>query len=73
MTFPILPNRPAVAGSALQGADFTDSRADLGTDHFSHAPGRTCKKCDRPIEARQPARRSGADDWVHDVCPDVTD
>ena len=62
------PNPGSVTASSLQGADFTDSRNDIGADAFSHAPGRICKKCDRPIEARQPARRRGVDDWVHDVC-----
>lgn len=65
------PGHAAMAG--VQGADFGDSRADTGDDSFSHAPGRICKNCDRPIEARQPARRRGTDDWVHDVCPVVTD
>jgi hypothetical protein len=64
------PQDPHV-GSAIQGTDFTDSRNDTVSDAFSHAPGRICKNWDRPIEARQPARRRGADDWVHDVCPGV--
>ena len=64
------PQDPHV-GSAIQGTDFTDSRNGTVSDAFSHAPGRICKNCDRPIEARQPARRRGADDWVHDVCPGV--
>jgi hypothetical protein len=57
----------------FDGADFTDSRRDTGEDHFGHAPGRICKNCDQPIEASQPARRRGADDWIHDVCPVVID
>lgn len=70
MTYPPMgPNPESTAKSGIQGADFTDSRNDTGADAFSHAPGRICKNCDRPIEARQPARRKGADDWVHDVCP----
>ena len=50
-----------------------DRRGDTGTDTFAHAPGRVCKNCNQPIEARQPARRQGADDWVHDVCPVMSD
>jgi len=69
MSYPLEPNPAAAAGAGVQGADFTDSRNDTGEDHFSHAPGRICKNCDRPIEASQPARRRGVDDWVHDVCP----
>ena len=38
-------------------------------DHFVHAAGRICQKCDKRIEALQPARRKGEDGWVHDVCP----
>jgi len=38
-------------------------------DHYAHAPGRICKKCDRRIEVLQPARRLGETNWVHDVCP----
>lgn len=45
-----------------------DSTGD-GADHFSHAAGRICANCDRRIEAREPARRKGEADWVHDVCP----
>ena len=48
-------------------------RSDTGTDPFAHAPGRVCKNCNQRIEARQPARRKGADDWVHDVCPVMSD
>jgi hypothetical protein len=40
-----------------------------GEDHYSHAAGRICQRCDQRIEARQPARRKGADGWVHDICP----
>jgi hypothetical protein len=75
MSFPIIgPNPGAATESGIQGADFTDSRNATGEDAFSHAPGgRICKTCDRPIEDRQAARRRGAEDWVHDVCPVVTD
>jgi hypothetical protein len=72
MSYPIVPYESA-ASAGIQGADFTDRRNDTGVDAFSHAPGRICKNCDRPIEARQPARRRGVDDWVHDVCPVVID
>jgi hypothetical protein len=70
MAHPMEPNL-ASAGAGIQGADATDSRNDTVADAFSHAPGRICKNCDQLIEARQPARRKGENDWVHDVCPDV--
>jgi hypothetical protein len=69
-----MPDNPSAdVATGIQGADFTDRRNNTGADSFAHAPARrVCKNCDRPIEARQPARRKGADDWVHDICP-VTD
>jgi len=42
-----------------------------GGDHFAHAAGRICQRCDRVIEAGQPARRRGETGWVHDVCPEI--
>lgn len=62
-------NMNAAAEAALQGADFTDRRDGTVSDAFAHAPGRICKKCEQVIEARQPARRSGVERWVHDTCP----
>jgi hypothetical protein len=54
---------------ALENKDFTPQDHVSG-DHFAHAPGRICSKCDRQIEAEQPARRRGDFSWVHDVCPE---
>jgi len=62
------PLSEAIAGVAGMRTDGGESAGD-GADHFMHAAGRICLKCDSRIEARQPARRKGEDDWVHDVCP----
>jgi hypothetical protein len=59
-----------MAGVQGMRTDGGDSGGD-GADHFMHAAGRICQKCDRPIEAREPARRKGEDGWVHDGCPPV--
>lgn len=53
----------------LESKDFTPTQRP-GGDNFAHAAGRICKKCDREIQALQPARRRGESGWVHDVCPD---
>lgn len=53
----------------LEHKDYTPAQRP-GGDHFAHAAGRICKKCDREIQAGQPARRRGESGWVHDVCPD---
>ena len=37
----------------LQGIDLTPNQRPAG-DHYAHASGRICKKCDRLIEALQP-------------------
>jgi hypothetical protein len=50
--------------------DLTPAEMRTGGDHFAHAAGRICKKCDRPILADQPARKRGEASWAHDVCPD---
>lgn len=55
---------------SLEHKDFTPNESRAGGDHFAHAGGRICVKCDRLIEAREPARRRGESGWVHDVCPD---
>ncbi len=55
---------------ALENKDFTPPDHVAG-DHFAHAPGRICSKCDRRIAAGQPARRRGDFSWVHDTCPDL--
>jgi hypothetical protein len=56
----------------LAGKDFTPNDRPAG-DLYAHAPGRICKKCDRRINASEPARRRGESGWVHDVCPPVDD
>jgi len=43
-----------------------------GDDNELHAGGKICKRCGQVIRADQAARLSGVDDWVHDICPDVT-
>jgi len=53
--------------------DLGEGEQPTGEDHFAHATGKTCKACGRTIEAGQTARRRGETDWVHDVCPVVTD
>jgi len=65
-----LPNG-MVSGPAieLENKDYTPKQRS-GGDHFAHAAGRICKRCDLVIEAGQPARRRGEVGWVHDVCPD---
>jgi len=56
----------------LESMDLTPNQRPAG-DHYAHAPGRICAKCDGPIEAHQPARRRGETGWVHDVCPLTAD
>lgn len=57
----------------LEHMDTTPNESRTAGDNFAHAPGRICKKCDHPIEARQPARRKGETGWVHDACPVAAD
>jgi hypothetical protein len=65
-----LPWGPGSISRELAEADFTEPEGlGDGEDHYSHAAGRICQKCDRRIEAGQNARRKGADGWVHDLCP----
>jgi hypothetical protein len=59
----------ATQSQQLADADFTEPGRDTGEDHSVHTAGKTCVSCGKPIEARQPARRRGETDWVHDVCP----
>jgi hypothetical protein len=54
---------------ALEHEDFTPNDR-VAPDSFAQAPGRICGKCDRLIEAGQPARRRGESSWVHDLCPE---
>jgi hypothetical protein len=75
MSDPTVGNHPLSAAMAeAQGmrTDGSDSAGD-GSDHFLHAAGRICKKCEKRIEARQPARRKGEDGWVRDACPPAFD
>jgi hypothetical protein len=53
----------------LERKDFTPTQDRAAGDHFAHAPGRTCLKCGRVIEAGQPARKRGESRWAHDACP----
>jgi len=59
----------AMRTQELANADFTESDRDTDEDQFAHATAKTCASCGEPITARQPARRRGETDWVHDVCP----
>ena len=61
------------AMAATEGMHSDRGNGPSGEDHFARAAGRTCQNCDRPIEAREPARRRGEDGWVHDVCPPALD
>jgi len=56
----------------VEGIELMPNQRPAG-DHYAHAPGRICMKCDRRIEALQPARRRGETSWVHDVCPLTAD
>jgi hypothetical protein len=73
MSFPIDPT--AGGRSMAEHTDFQDDGrgSNVGSDQFSHAPGKVCKKCDRPIQACEPARRKGENGWVHDTCPPALD
>ena len=57
----------------LAEADLSEGDRHTGEDHSAHATGKICKACGQTIVARQAARRRGETDWVHDVCPVVTD
>ena len=67
--FTFQQGRMGVESQQLANADFTEPDRDTGDDHSAHAAGKTCASCGEPITARQPARRRGETDWVHDVCP----
>jgi hypothetical protein len=54
----------------VERMDFEPQQRRNPPDHFAHAGGRTCTKCDRVIRDGQPARRRGESGWVHDVCPE---
>jgi hypothetical protein len=59
----------AMQSQQLADADFTGTGQETDRDHFARADGKTCASCGERIGARQPARRRGDSDWVHDVCP----
>jgi hypothetical protein len=69
--FGYTPNQSYIAMQSQQLADAgsTEPGRDTGEDHSAHVAGKTCASCGEPIGARQPARRRGDTDWVHDVCP----
>ena len=69
--FGYTPSQSYIAMQSQQLADagFTEPGRNAGEDHSAHAAGKTCASCGEPIGARQPARRRGDTDWVHDVCP----
>lgn len=48
-----------------------DNNDPAREDHYAHAAGAICEKCDHMIEAAQIARRRGETGWVHDMCPVV--
>ena len=56
---------------SLERTDFSERDRASGEDHSAHVVGQTCISCGRPIEAQQAARRRGAQDWAHDMCPEV--
>ena len=70
-----IPQQGFVASESegLAEADLNERDRNTGEDHSAHPSGKICKACGRAIEARQAARRRGETDWVHDVCPVVTD
>jgi len=74
MTQGYIPQQAFIASESqrLSDADFDGGDQHTGEDHFAHATGKICKACGRTIEAGQAARRRGERDWVHDVCPVVT-
>jgi hypothetical protein len=65
------PNQGYIAmhSRRLADADFTETGQDRGEDHAAHVDGKTCTSCGERIGARQPARRRGDSEWVHNVCP----
>ena len=75
MTAGYTPQQSLIGGESkrLADADPGEGGKDTGEDHFAHASGKTCITCGRAIEPKQAARRRGETDWVHDVCPVVTD
>jgi hypothetical protein len=75
MTAGYLPQQGFIAQESqrIADADFSEGDRQTGEDHSAHAAGRMCPSCGRTIQAEQPARRRGETDWVHDVCPLMTD
>jgi hypothetical protein len=54
---------------SVEKADFGEQQNLTGEDQEAHVAGKTCKRCGQAIQADQPARLRGVDDWVHDTCP----
>ena len=75
MTAGYTPQQGLIGGESRRLADADPGEGDkqTGEDHFAHATGKICTACGRTIEPKQAARRRGETDWVHDVCPVVTD
>ena len=71
MSYSTPQSHGAAEAISLEHKDFTPNQSRTAGDHFAHAAGRICARCDLPIEASQPARRRGESGWVHDVCPDT--
>jgi len=72
-------NNPGAIASAKMAhtrsrkADYLADDDPAREDHYAHAAGATCEKCDRMIEATQVARRRGETGWVHDMCPEAAE
>ena len=75
MTAGHTPQQSLIGGESRRLADagLGEGGKHTGEDHFAHAAGKICKACGQAIEAGQAARRRGETDWVHDVCPVITD
>jgi hypothetical protein len=75
MTAGYIPQQGFIARESqrLADADFSEPNPDTGEDHSAHAAGKICKSCGGTIGAGQAARLRRESDWVHDVCPIVTD
>lgn len=74
MTAGYIPQQGFIGAESkrLGDADLSEPGQEM-EDHSAHAAGKICKSCGQTIGAGQSARRRGESDWVHDVCPIVTD
>jgi hypothetical protein len=57
-----------IESAELAKADFTEHDRPTGEDHELHVEGKVCAYCGKAILAAQPARLTGADEWVHEGC-----